>query len=110
MISTAIQQLVNYGLDTGLILPDDDVDGIRLLGMAGKRDALSQHAAGKADRQCQARQHGDTDGQAREETIGEERRMFVVAGRCRSHVRLAPLSGHPGIFQERLFNAVLVVL
>ena len=24
MISTAIQQLVNYGLDTGLILPDDE--------------------------------------------------------------------------------------
>ena len=25
MISTAIQQLVNYGLDTGLILPDDEI-------------------------------------------------------------------------------------
>ena len=25
MISTAIQQLVNYGLDTGLILPDDAI-------------------------------------------------------------------------------------
>ena len=24
-ISTAIQQLVNYGLDTGLILPDDEI-------------------------------------------------------------------------------------
>ena len=25
MISTTIQQLVNYGLDTGLILPDDEI-------------------------------------------------------------------------------------
>ncbi len=25
VISTAIQQLVNYGLDTGLILPDDEI-------------------------------------------------------------------------------------
>ena len=25
MIPTAIQQLVNYGLDTGLILPDDEI-------------------------------------------------------------------------------------
>ena len=25
MITTAIQQLVNYGLDTGLILPDDEI-------------------------------------------------------------------------------------
>ena len=25
MISAAIQQLVNYGLDTGLILPDDEI-------------------------------------------------------------------------------------
>ena len=25
MIDTAIRQLVNYGLDTGLILPDDEI-------------------------------------------------------------------------------------
>ena len=40
-ISTAIQQLVNYGLDTGLILPDDEIY---------IRNQLHDHAAGQLHR------------------------------------------------------------
>ena len=50
MISTAIQQLVNYGLDTGLILPDDEIYIRNQLLMTmqlddGRADAASQHRA-----------------------------------------------------------------
>ena len=41
-ISTAIQQLVNYGLDTGLILPDDEI--------YIRNQLLMTHAAGQLHR------------------------------------------------------------
>ena len=47
MISTAIQQLVNYGLDTGLILPDDEIyirNQLLMTMHAGCRSTLSSSA------------------------------------------------------------------
>ena len=44
MISTAIQQLVNYGLDTGLILPDDEIYIRNQLLMTMQLDSFSRRA------------------------------------------------------------------
>ena len=44
MISTYIQQLVNYGLDTGLIQPDDEIYIRNQLLMTMGLDSLSRRA------------------------------------------------------------------
>ncbi len=46
MISTAIQQLVNYGLDTGLILPDDEIYIRNQLLMTMQLDSFTEPEGG----------------------------------------------------------------
>ena len=48
MISTAIQQLVNYGLDTGLILPDDAIYIRNQLLMTMQLDSFTDRRAKSA--------------------------------------------------------------